>query len=250
MDIEMKVQILRACSSKKGNRCSSCPAFGHGDRNCIRNAMKDAATALSTLQIENEKLRAELEQVKQDFDGLCEYIDSEGFLRKQFCENGNPDLEPCICPSLQERPGGGVSMERYTYFDGGKWRLKIGDTEYSGEAVDRLAAYEDTGLEPEEIRSQKELFDYLVFNSTPSEDIERFKRLRALAQADREGRCVVLPIKLGTPVWSTAFCQVDDDGTEHPTYPWPFDLSMADEWGKEWFLTREEADAALRREQE
>lgn len=65
MDIEMKVQILRACSSKKGNRCSSCPAFGHGDRNCIRNAMKDAATALSTLQAENEKLRAELEQVKR-----------------------------------------------------------------------------------------------------------------------------------------------------------------------------------------
>ena len=28
-------------------------------------------------------------------------------------------------------------MERLTYFDGGKWRLKIGDTEYSGEAVDR-----------------------------------------------------------------------------------------------------------------
>ena len=75
-------------------------------------------------------------------------------------------------------------------------------------------------------------------------------RLRELAQADREGRCVVLPIKRGTPVWSTAFCQVDDDGTEHPTYPWPFDLSMADEWGKEWFLTREEAYAALRREQE
>lgn len=46
-----------------------------------------------------------LEQVKRDFDGLCEYIDSEGFLRKQFCENGNPDLEPCICPSLQEHPG-------------------------------------------------------------------------------------------------------------------------------------------------
>ena len=78
-----------------------------------------AATALSTLQIENqalrnaangfkaenEKLRDEVEQVKRDFDGICEYIDSEGFLRKQFCENGNPDLEPCICPSLQEHPG-------------------------------------------------------------------------------------------------------------------------------------------------
>lgn len=58
---------------------------------------------------------------------------------------------------------------------------------------DRLAAYEDTGLEPEEVRSQKELFDYLVFDSMPSEDIERFKRLRELAEADREGRCVVLP---------------------------------------------------------
>ena len=65
----------------------------------------EASAALSALQAENEKLRAELEQVKRDFDGLCEYIDSEGFLRKQFCENGNQDLEPCICPSLQEHPG-------------------------------------------------------------------------------------------------------------------------------------------------
>ena len=46
-------------------------------------------------------------------------------------------------------------MERYTYLDGGTWRLKIGDTEYSGEAVDRLAAYEYTGLEPEEIEQLK-----------------------------------------------------------------------------------------------
>lgn len=79
----------------------------------------EAADTLSTLQTEAEgmrsnwyksvekikELRAELEQVKRDFDGICEYIDSEGFLRKQFCENGNPDLEPCICPSLQEHPG-------------------------------------------------------------------------------------------------------------------------------------------------
>ena len=68
MDIEMKVQILRACSSKKGNRCSSCPAFGHGDRNCIRNAMKDAATALTALLAENEKLRTELERMHESLD--------------------------------------------------------------------------------------------------------------------------------------------------------------------------------------
>ncbi len=46
-------------------------------------------------------------------------------------------------------------MKRYTYFDGGKWRLKIGDTEYSGDWVDRLAAYEETGLDPEELAQAK-----------------------------------------------------------------------------------------------
>ena len=35
-----------------------------------------------------------------------------------------------------------TDMKRLTYFDGGKWRLKIGDTEYSGEVADRLSAYE------------------------------------------------------------------------------------------------------------
>lgn len=73
--------------------------------NTVAFVLMDAATSLSTLQAENERLRAELEQVQRDFDGLCEYIDSEGFLRKQFCESGNLDLEPCICPSLQEHPG-------------------------------------------------------------------------------------------------------------------------------------------------
>lgn len=53
-------------------------------------------------------------------------------------------------------------MERLTYFDGGKWRLKIGDTEYSGDAVDRLAAYEATGLEPEEIIELKGRMEGLV----------------------------------------------------------------------------------------
>ena len=80
-------------------------------------------------------------------------------------------------------------MERYTYFDGGKWRLKIGDTEYSGKAVDRLAAYEDTGLEPEEIEQLKgEAFGLRV----DKQELEQYRalgpidRLRELAQADRD----------------------------------------------------------------
>lgn len=50
-------------------------------------------------------------------------------------------------------------MERLTYMYGGKWRLRIGDTEYSRKAVDRLAAYEGTGLEPEEIYAMRQLIE-------------------------------------------------------------------------------------------
>lgn len=73
----------------------------NGEGSELQQAFRMALDALR----DGERLRAELEQVKRDFGGICEYIDSEGFLRKQFCENGNPDLEPCICPSLQEHPG-------------------------------------------------------------------------------------------------------------------------------------------------
>lgn len=75
-------------------------------------------------------------------------------------------------------------MERLTYFDGGKWRLKIGDTEYSGEVADRLAAYEETGLEPEDFKqtfSEDTILKLAgqALGITPD-------RLRELAQADKD----------------------------------------------------------------
>lgn len=70
MDIEKKVKILRACSSKNGERCSSCPAFGRGDRNCMRNAMKDAATFLSTLQAELARMRESLDFARTKDDEI------------------------------------------------------------------------------------------------------------------------------------------------------------------------------------
>ncbi len=92
-------------------------------------------------------------------------------------------------------------MERYTYFDGGKWRIKIGDTEYSGDWVDRLAAYEDTGLEPEAVEHLK-----LASMGKAIAEIKEFEgvpidRLRELAQAEKEGRLVVLPCSIGDPVF-------------------------------------------------
>ena len=61
--------------------------------------------------------------------------------------------------------------------------------EVINKAVDRLAAYEETGLEPEEIELLAKQRDLYVdaCGELP------LKRIRELAQADREGRCVVLP---------------------------------------------------------
>lgn len=90
-------------------------------------------------------------------------------------------------------------MERYTYFDGGKWRIKIGDTEYSGDWVDRLAAYEETGPEPEDM---KRAFNEDAILKLAGQVLGvSSDRLRELAQAKKEGRLVVLPCSIGDPVF-------------------------------------------------
>lgn len=81
-------------------------------------------------------------------------------------------------------------MERYTYFDGGKWRIKIGDTEYSGDWVDRLAAHEETGLEPEDM---KRAFNEDAILKLAGQALGMSPdRLRELAQAEKDVRLVVL----------------------------------------------------------
>ena len=86
-------------------------------------------------------------------------------------------------------------------------------------------------------------------------------RLRELGQADREGRCIVLPCKKGDTVW-----RIVHDAAPHITKDRCTDIKYEnrDIWvhligdrvmggwnfGKLLFLTREDAEAALRREQE
>ena len=89
-------------------------------------------------------------------------------------------------------------MERLTYWcdnghGGGKWLVAIdaeGGEDY-GPHVDRLAAYEDTGLEPEDLKRAVNEDAVLklagqALGITPD-------RLRELAQADREKRIIVVP---------------------------------------------------------
>ncbi len=141
-------------------------------------------------------------------------------------------------------------MERYTYFDGGKWRLKIGDTEYSGDWVDRLATYEDTGLKPEDM---KRAFNEDAVLKLAGQALGMSPdRLRELAQAYRLlGNTVYEPNKRGVistyKVISVHFsgCSILVgwdllDGIYSNLNG--FEISAL---GKTVFLTREAAEAAL-----
>ena len=68
--------------------------------------------------------------------------------------------------------------------------------------ADRLAAYEDTGREPEEVTALGKLLDYALKESkTLTEQLTLLHHIRELAEADKDGRVVVLPCKVGDTVW-------------------------------------------------
>ena len=88
-------------------------------------------------------------------------------------------------------------------------------------------------------------------------------RLRELAQADREGRCVVLPCKIDDDVYINLFGRTLDatvisisELASTPTYKAMYGIRLcyifkADDVGRTVFLTREAAEEALKaREQE
>lgn len=143
-------------------------------------------------------------------------------------------------------------MKRLTYFDGGKWRLKIGDTEYSGEAVDRLASFEETGLEPEEIELLEKQRNLYVdaCGELP------LKRIRELAQADQEGK--IQKYTIGDTIydrfgdaWEVRTAELHLLG-EKPDWMYRCGHAGTDDYCALWsfeILTREDAEAALRREQ-
>ena len=64
--------------------------------------------------------------------------------------------------------------------------------------VERLAAYEDTGLEPEQCENAK-----AIIESAFSDDASKAERIRKLLKADKDGRLVVLPCKVGDTLWVT-----------------------------------------------
>ena len=73
--------------------------------------------------------------------------------------------------------------------------------EHAMEFYCRLKAYEDTGLTPEEIKAPF-TEDTMINLAAQALGVEP-SRLRELAEADKDGRLVVLPCKVGDTLWVT-----------------------------------------------
>lgn len=81
----------------------------------------------------------------------------------------------------------------------GGWTLKVPRQE----GIDRLAAYEDTGMEPEEIKDFMDRWEYAAELARLCKEAG-IDRLVELAEADKDGRCVILPCKVGDKVFVRA----------------------------------------------
>lgn len=68
---------------------------------------------------------------------------------------------------------------------------------------DRVAAYEDKGFDPEDILSATDMekVAYALHELNQYKELGDINRIRELVEADRDGRCVVLPCKIGENVW-------------------------------------------------
>lgn len=124
------------------------------------------------------------------------------------------------------------------------------------EVWERLKAYEDTGLEPEAVETvklalcAKHMVDLETLNNTP------ISRLVELAEADKDGRVVVLPCRQGDELWTYcnhpvkrvySFTVSDVSTLNGRTVLNTLGLGTIrpEDIGKTVFLTREEAEKAL-----
>lgn len=75
---------------------------------------------------------------------------------------------------------------------------KIKDCPFETAVCERLAAYEDTGLAPEQVVNAK-----TIIESAFADDTSKAERIRELMKADKDGRAIVLPAKPGEHIFVT-----------------------------------------------
>lgn len=117
---------------------------------------------------------------------------------------------------------------------------KIKDCPFEIAVCERLAAYEDTGLTPEEIKAPF-TEDTMINLAAQALGVEP-SRLRELAEADKDGRVIILPCKVyetdGVRVYEHTVREVIYETAGGPA----FDKNAI---GKSIFLSRAEAEKAL-----
>ena len=159
---------------------------------------------------------------------------------------------------LTKRAGGTVVYAgRYKQYEGGDIPAEV-SPQGVRELLVRLAEYEDTGLMPGEIKSmQEEHFSGLEMAKLHSALME----LKKYQEADKDGRIVVLPCKVGQRVFALldtdkhiSECEVKQIGMGNeigfiglePICARGREYGVAlNGFGKTVFLTREEAEKAL-----
>ena len=127
------------------------------------------------------------------------------------------------------------------------------DTDCSQKQVrERLKAYEDTGLTPEEIKAPF-TEDAMINLAAQALGVEP-SRLRELAVADKDGRVVVLPCKVGDTVYfallgriieKQVFSIVSFSNSTRIYCGGTSEYFRPEDIGKTFFLAREEAEKAL-----
>lgn len=134
------------------------------------------------------------------------------------------------------------------------------EVEALAECVDRLAAYEDTGITPEYIASALKTLDMFA-DATKGVPLNR---IRELVEAEKDGRLVVLPCKVGDKIFHLFYGEIQNLLVSsviyrgHGGYSTNFLVECIpfhrfywrEEIGKTVFLTREEAEAALKKREE
>lgn len=141
-------------------------------------------------------------------------------------------------------------MDRLTYRDKDGMAMMKERGGWKSGGIERLAAYEDTGLEPEDL---KKAFNETAILKLVAQALSTTPdHLRDLIQAEQDERLVVLPCKVGDHVWADGreaivvwFLGYKTERYLHAQF---FDNAERTdipfyEIGKTVFLTREEAEA-------
>ena len=87
-----------------------------------------------------------------------------------------------------------------------------GEDKISGPAIDRLAAYEDTGLEPKDVVDLMGSHGMGILDLVDYHELGPIDHLRELVQAENDGRLVVLPCKVG----DTCYTIGEEDDEQGP----------------------------------